>query len=61
MSDTMTEIKEYGLEYGIVKTDEKELVKQGYKKLNEDMAARASAIFQYFPSIQEQIRTPRDC
>ena len=50
MSDTMTEIKEYGLEYSIVKTDEKELVKQGYKKLNEDMAARASAIFQYVPS-----------
>ena len=50
MPGNTNEIKEYGLEYSFLEIDEKELSKQGYKKLNEDMAARASAIFQYVPA-----------
>ncbi len=50
MSDASVEIKDYGLEYSLIEIDEKELSKNGYKKLSENLAATASAIFQYVPS-----------
>lgn len=44
------EIREYGLQYSLVKVNTKDLNRKGYQKLNADMMARAFAIFRYVPS-----------